>query len=183
MERMQIIAKTRTESGKGVAKRLRAAGSLPAIAYNSKGKSTMISIDEKEFTKVWKQATPTTLVDLDIDGKKSIAFIKDTRYDIIKDRNLHVDFHVIDEDKPLISNIKVQVEGNPIGVRQGGVFEATKPTIQISCLPADLPVRIVVNVDNLALGDVIKVKDIGLDKKITVLSNDDVVVARVVKNS
>ncbi|MBE6349745.1 MAG: 50S ribosomal protein L25 [Spirochaetaceae bacterium] len=180
MDQLVIKAATRTVMGKSAAKKLRENGRLPAVMYNSKGESSMLDVDEAEFTKVWKLATPTTLVTLDVDGKsKSLAFIKDTEYDIISDKNLHVDFHVIDEDKPLKAFVKLIVSGNPVGVRDGGVFEKSSVTIQIECLPKDLPQRIVVDVNNLGLGEKIAVKDLDLAKGITVLSDPEVVIASV----
>ena len=107
MDQLVIKANTRSKAGKGIAKKLRAEGRLPAVMYNSKGEAVMLDIDESEFTKVWNQATPTTLINLDVDGSVKKAFIKDTEYNIIQDRNLHVDFHVIDEDKPLIKQIDI----------------------------------------------------------------------------
>ncbi len=180
MERLVINAKTRTQSGKGVARRLREVGQLPAVMYNSKGESGMLEINESEFFKVWKQATPTTLISLVVDGGKgSLAFIKATDYNIIIDKNIHVDFHVIDEDKPLVATMKILTSGNPVGVRDGGVFEKGASKVEIKCLPADLPIRITADVSNLGLNENICIKDLPFEKSITVLSNPDAVVATV----
>lgn len=180
MERLVINAKTRTASGKGVARRLREVGQLPAVMYNSKGESGMLEISETEFFKVWKQATPTTLISLVVDGAEGVlAFIKSTHYNIISDKNLHVDFHVIDADKPLTATMKVQTSGNPVGVRDGGVFEKGIAKVEVKCLPADLPVRIVADVSELALNASITVKDLPFAKSVTVLTDADAVVAKV----
>ncbi len=179
MDSLVLVAKERKDSGKTVAKRLRNAGRLPAVMYNSKGEATMLDVDEVEFTKIWKVATPTTLINLDVNGKKSLAFIKDTEYDIKTDKNLHVDFHVIDESKKLKRNIRVQVSGSPVGVREGGFFEAGVKEIEIECLPKDLPVRLVVDVSELKLGASMAVKDIKLPNGVKVLSDGDAVIAQV----
>ena len=179
MDSLVLVAKERKEAGKTVAKRLRNAGHLPAVMYNTKGEATMLDIDEVEFTKIWKVATPTTLINLDVDGKKSLAFIKDTEYDIKTDKNLHVDFHVIDESKKLKRMIRVQVSGSPVGVREGGVFVTGVKEIEIECLPKDLPVRLVVDVSALTLGASMAVKDIQLPNGMKVLSDGDAVVAQV----
>ncbi len=180
MERLVINAKTRTATGKGVARRLRAEGQLPAVMYNSKGESVMLEINESEFFKVWKQATPTTLISLVLDGDKGrLAFIKSTDYNIILDKNIHVDFHAIDEDKPLVATMKILTSGNPVGVRDGGVFEKGVAKVEVQCLPQDLPIRITADVSNLALNENICIKDLPFAKNITVLSNPDAVVATV----
>lgn len=179
MDQLVIKANTRSKAGKGIAKKLRAEGRLPAVMYNSKGEAVMLDIDESEFTKVWNQATPTTLINLDVDGSVKKAFIKDTEYNIIQDRNLHVDFHVIDEDKPLKATMKIIVSGNPVGVRDGGVFEKGVATVDIECMPKDLPIRIVADVNELGLGKAVKISDLPFDKSVKILSNPDAIVAQV----
>ncbi len=182
MDQLVIKANVRTDSGKSAAKNLRANGRLPAVMYNSKGESTMLDIDEAEFTKIWKQATPTTLVKLDVNGSSCLAFIKDTEYNIIQDKNLHADFHVVDEDKPLKAKMKIIVEGNPIGVREGGVFEKLASSVEIECLPKDLPVRIVADVNNLSLGKKYLIGDLPFASGVKILSDKNAVVAQIKDN-
>lgn len=181
MDCLDLNAKLRNESGKSAAKKLRATGRLPAVMYNSKGVATMLDVDELEFTKVWKMATPTTLISLDVEGKKHLAFIQDTEYDIKADKNLHVDFHVIDEDKPLKVTMKVQIAGNPVGVREGGVLTTGVKEVTIECLPKDLPVRIVGDVSNLACGQSFTVKELPFAEGVKILSDANAVVAKVYK--
>ena len=84
MEQLTLNAVTRTVSGKKAAKKLREQGRLPAVMYDAKGEAFMLDVDEAEFTKVWKSATPTTLVSLVIDGKEGKpVLIKTTEYNII----------------------------------------------------------------------------------------------------
>ncbi len=179
MDQLVLKAATREKAGKKVAKKLRETGNLPAVMYNSKGEAVMLSVSEDEFTKVWKAATPTTLINLEVEGKKYLTFIKDTHYDIISDTNLHVDFHAIEEDKPLKVSIQMQVAGNPVGVREGGYLSKGIPSIQIECMPKDLPVRIVADVSNLNLNANLLVKDVPLAKGVKVISDLDAVVATV----
>jgi large subunit ribosomal protein L25 len=174
MDLMVVKASVRTTTGKREAARLRKTGKLPAIMYNSKGEAVMLSVSEAEFTTVWKNATPSTLINLVVDEKEAgVAFIKATEYNIIKDKNLHVDFHVIDTDKPLKTRFKVQFSGSPVGVREGGTLINHVSEITISCLPADLPQRIVADITNLGAGSTFRVKELSLGKGITVLSDEE----------
>jgi large subunit ribosomal protein L25 len=169
-----IRAVSRETTGKREAARLRKTGVLPAVVYNSKGEAKSISVNEAEFTKVWKNTTPTTLVNLEIDGEGvGIAFIKATEYNIITDRNLHVDFHVIQKDKPLKRRFKVQFSGNPVGVREGGKIANHVSDIMIVCLPADLPQRVVADISNLGAGATFRVKDLILGKGVTVITDSE----------
>ncbi|AEE17192.1 50S ribosomal protein L25 [Treponema brennaborense] len=180
MDQLVVNAVTRTETGKRVAKKLRENGRLPAVMYNSKGEAVMLDIDEVEFTKVWKSATPTTLVNLKLDGKSdNLVFIKDTEYDIKTDRNLHADFHAIDEKKALKVTMKVLLSGNPAGVREGGFLTTHQSQITIQCLPKNLPIRVTADISGLGVGQVFRVKDLGLAKEITVLSDPEAALASV----
>ncbi|MDR2898384.1 MAG: 50S ribosomal protein L25 [Spirochaetaceae bacterium] len=182
MDQKVVTARVRTVTGKAAAKNLRKAGRLPAVIYDHKGQSIVLDIDEAEFTKVWKIATPTTLITVDVEGQgKKLAFIKDTQNNLLQDKNLHIDFYAIEEDQPLRKSIKVQVEGNPVGIRDGGIYEKGVQSVEIECLPKDLPVRMVVDVSDLGLGQSILVKDLPFAKEVKVLSNGDLAVA-VMKN-
>ncbi len=179
MDQLVLKAAARKESGKSAVQKLRGAGSIPAVMYNSKGEAVMLSVNEDAFTKVWKAATPTTLINLEVDGKKYLAFIKDTQYDILSDSNRHVDFHVIEEDKLLKVTVQLQVTGNPAGVREGGYLIKGNSAIKIECMPKDLPVRITADISDLSLGSSYCVKDVPLSKGVKLLSDADAVVASV----
>jgi large subunit ribosomal protein L25 len=172
MDAIVLKASSRTTTGKREAAHLRKTGKLPAVMYNSKGESTALSVSEAEFTKVWKNTTPSTLVNLFVDDKDAgIAFIKATEYNIISDKNLHVDFHLIEKDKPLKCRLKVQFTGSPAGVREGGKLTNHISEIAIRCLPADLPQRVVGDITNLGTGAMFRVKDLKLGQGITILTD------------
>ena len=179
MEQLVLKASKRTETGKAAARRIRETGKIPAVVYNHKGEATMLTVDEAEFTKVWKQATATTLICLDVEGTKYNAFIKDTEYDIISNKNLHVDFHAVDDDQKIRRVMKIQTTGTPVGVREGGFLLTTGATIKLECTPKHLPVRIVADIDALKIGDSLKIKDLNLAKEIKVLSDPETVIVSV----
>ncbi|MDR3312813.1 MAG: 50S ribosomal protein L25 [Spirochaetaceae bacterium] len=184
MEQMVVKAAARTTIGKRAAALIRKQGKIPAVMYNSRGESSMLVIDEGEFAKIRKLATPTTLVNLMVDDQDAgIAFIKDTEYDIITGKNLHADFHVIDKDKPLKVKVKVQFSGTPAGVREGGRMNTHVPQIVIQCLPADLPVRVVSDVSGLGIGAVFRVKDLSLDSGVKVLTDVETPLLSIVASS
>jgi len=173
MDQMVINAKTRKETGKKAAKQLRAAGHIPAIMYNAKGVSTMLDIDEAEFNKVWRSITPTTLITLNVDGKNGDAFIKDTEYNIRDDRVLHADFFEPAADELITVKMKVRFSGTPAGVLKGGFMVTHTPEVLIKAAPKKLPVRLLVDVSKVNIGEVFCVKDLELDKAISVLTSAD----------
>lgn len=173
MEQFVITATTRKESGKKAAAKIREAGKLPAVAYNEKGESIMLEVNAQEFSKAWRSITKTTLVNLKIDGKDNQAFIKDTEYDIKTDKNLHADFHLVSGTKPVTRVMKIHYVGTAAGVLKGGFMVKHTPEIKVKCLPKDMPVRVVVDVTKVNIGDVLCVKDVNLGDNITVLTPAD----------
>lgn len=174
MDQVIINAKTRTTSGKTAAKRLRAAGRLPAVMYDSKGTSTMLEVDEKEFNKVWRAITPTTLVSLKVDDNATYdAFIKDTEYNILNDRVLHADFFIPDANKKLTAKFKVTYSGTSSGVLKGGFMLKHLPEIQVKAVAKCMPQSVVADISALEIGDVFRVKDLKLGEGVTVLTDGD----------
>ena len=173
MSKQTINAKIRTVSGKSAAKKLREAGSIPAVMYNDKGEATMLEVNAVEFNKVWRSITATTSIDLVVDGKKMPALIKDTEYNIRTDKVLHADFFVPAEDEKLKFKMKVQFSGSPAGVLKGGFMLRHIPEVTILSTLKTLPERIVVDVTALNISDSFRVRDLKLDKGITVLTDPE----------
>ncbi len=179
MDQMVINAAVRNGTGKKIAKDLRAAGKIPAVVYDEAGKATSITVDSVEFNKVWRNITATTLITLDVDGKKTDAFIRDTEYDIITDKVLHADFYAVTNTKPVTRKFKVQLSGTPAGVLKGGFLVKHVPEIVVKALPKDMPVRVVGDISKINIGDLYKVSDLGLSDKVTLITPVDTVLATV----
>ena len=173
MGKTTLEAKTRTVTGKKAARTLRAGGRLPAVVYNSEGKSTMIDVDEVEFNKVWRNITATTLVTLNVDGTSHEVFIKDVEYNIREDKVLHADFWEPAADKAIVLKMKLQYSGNPAGVLKGGFLLKHVPQVTIKAKPAAIPERIVLDISNVNIGERFCVSDMNLGNDITVLTPAD----------
>ncbi|MCH5294715.1 MAG: 50S ribosomal protein L25 [Treponema sp.] len=172
MEQFVINAKTRTESGRRAAKKLRATGHIPAVAYDEKGESVMLDIDAAEFSKAWRSVTKTTLVNLKIDGKDNQAYIKDTEYDIKTDKNLHADFYIVSGTKPITVVLKIHYTGTPAGVLKGGYMVKHVPDVKLKALPQDIPQSIFVDVSKLDIGGKLSISDLNLGDKVQVLTKE-----------
>lgn len=171
MDQLVIEAKKRECTGKKVAKQLRAAGRIPAVMYNEKGEAVSLDVDCAAFNKVWRSITSTTLVTLNVEGTSYDAFIRATEYDIKTDSVLHADFFAVTNTKPVVRKYKVQYSGTAAGVLKGGFMVKHIPEIVVKCLPKDLPERLVVDVSKVNIGDNLRVKDLNLGDKVTVLTD------------
>ena len=100
------------------------------------------------------------VVDLDIDGKKVNAIMKDIQFHPVKDNILHVDFYQIDESKPIVMEVPVQLEGLAEGVKAGGKLALQIRKLKVKALFNVIPERLIVNVSHLGLGKTIKVGEL-----------------------
>lgn len=171
MSKQIINAKTRTTTGKTTAKNLRKEGRIPAVVYNDKGEATSLEISEVEFNKVWRTITPTTSITLNIDGKESLALIKDAEYNIRTDRVLHADFFVPAADQKLVMKMKVHFKGTPAGVLKGGFKKERNNQVKIKATIADLPETIVADISKINVSEALRVKDLEFGKGVEVLTD------------
>ena len=173
MSKQTLNAKVRTVSGKTAAKKLRQVGSIPAVMYNEKGESTMLEVNEVEFNKIWRTVTPTTSINLVVDGKEHLALIKDTEYNIRTDKVLHADFFVPAADEKLVMNIKVHYSGTPAGVLKGGFKKERNNQIKVKAAIADLPETIIADISKINVSEALRVKDLELPASVEVLTDKE----------
>ena len=173
MSKQTLNAKVRTVSGKTAAKKLREVGSIPAVMYNDKGEATMLEVNEVEFNKIWRTVTPSTSINLVVDGKEHLALIKDTEYNIRTDKVLHADFFVPAADEKLVMNIKVHYSGTPAGVLKGGFKKERNNQIKVKAAIADLPEAIIADISKINVSEALRVKDLDLGKNVEVLTDKE----------
>ena len=179
MSQVVISAKSRQGQGSGEARRIRKEGRVPAVLYGRSGKAISIDVDALEFRNSVKNISESTIVKVEIDGKPHDAFVKDTQRNIIDGSILHVDFYEVQSDALLRARVSIQLKGNPIGVREGGVLEFPLHEIEVECLPKDLPERIELDVSNLGVNQSIHVRNIPLSESVRVISALDQVIVLV----
>ncbi|MEG1562825.1 MAG: 50S ribosomal protein L25/general stress protein Ctc [Bacteroides sp.] len=118
------------------------------------------------------------VIDLIIDGKKINAILKDIQFHPVKDNILHVDFYQIDEAKPIIMEVPVQLEGLAEGVKAGGKLSLQMRKLKVKALYNVIPEKVTVNVAHLGLGKAIQVRELKFDG-LEILSAKEAVVCSV----
>ena len=103
------------------------------------------------------------VVDLNIDGKTVNAILKDIQFHPVKDSILHVDFYQIDEAKPIVMEVPVQMEGLAEGVRAGGKLALQLRKLKVKALYNVIPERLIVDVTHLGLGKTVKVGELSYE--------------------
>jgi large subunit ribosomal protein L25 len=182
MEATELKAVTRTETGKGPARRFRMEGLIPAVFYGRGDKAVHLTVDAAELQKLIKLKKENIFIKLLIKGdrKRKLSLLKELQIEPVSRRLYHADFYEVRMDHKLALDVPLHFAGIPIGVENGGELTHLKRDLKVSCLPADLPDFIEVDVTGLEIGDSIKVQDIPVQEGITVLDPGDVGVAMVV---
>ena len=183
MKEITLNAQTRTEYGKKASRDLRRAGQIPAVFYGvEKGENGLpvaksIKISEKELAKLLY--TPNVyIVNLIVDGTPVKAILKDLQCDFVTDRPVHVDFYQITEDKPVVFEIPVKLNGLAEGVRAGGKLALNVRKLAVKALYTQFPDTLDIDVTNLGLGKAMKVGELSYEG-LEIITSKEVVVCAV----
>jgi len=167
---------------KNAARRVRAAGQIPAVVYGAGQESVAVVVDPKVITRILhSDSGHNTIFDLDVAGSGGVkAMIVDWQHEPIKGALLHIDLKRIAMDKAMRVSVPVQLVGIPTGVKnQGGVLEQVIREVEIECLPADIPSHLDVDVTGLEMNQSIHVSDLPHSGSIKFLNDEGLTVAHV----
>lgn len=177
-----LTAETRETRGKNEARRLRARGLTPAVAYGAGSDPVALAVSPKEVQAILRSTSgQNTIFNVDLNGQSSPVMIVDWQHDPIKGRLLHVDLKRIDPNKRMTAKVPVHTTGVPVGVKiQGGLYEIINRDLEIECLPDDIPQDFTVDVSNLSIGQSLRASDVPLTGSMRLLTPADSVVSHVV---
>ncbi|MEO5510712.1 MAG: 50S ribosomal protein L25 [Longimicrobiales bacterium] len=177
MAQAKLAAVARQDMGKGVARKLRAAGKVPAVMYGHGETTRSLTVDAHElqllFSKVhWEN----TLIQLDIGGESVSTLVREVQSHAYKSDILHVDFYQIHANEALEVEIPVRLLGTPAGIKLGGMLSHSINDLMVRCLPANIPDHIDVDVSHLGLNEAVHVSDLKLPAGVeSVIEGDRVV--------
>jgi large subunit ribosomal protein L25 len=178
-----LNAKPRTgKFNKNAARRVRAAGNIPAVLYGAGHEAVAVEVDPKHISKIlFSETGHNSIFDVDLGDKSPVkAMIVDWQREPIKDMLIHIDLKRIAMDKLLKVSVRVKLLGVPVGVKtSGGILDQVMREVEIECLPTDIPNHIDVDVTHLDLHDVLRVSDLPHSDKIKYLDDESITVAHV----
>lgn len=183
MKLFQLAAEPRTNLGKKAAKTLRSEGKIPVVLngsevftlpYNGELKAgekiveigdnkAMITTDLTVSNEAVRKLiyTPDIFaVELEFNGGKKMAVLKEIQFEPVKDSILHLDFIEVNETKPVVMEVPVKLEGHAEGVKAGGKLNLSMKKIKVKAVYTAIPERVVINVDNLGLGKTMQIGDL-----------------------
>ncbi|MGM0499869.1 MAG: 50S ribosomal protein L25/general stress protein Ctc [Bacillota bacterium] len=180
MERHSIEAELRTETGKGAARRIRRSGLIPGVVYGRGNEPRSIKVDPQDIEKLLLSNAIFDLTFVGEDGEESTVIIKDYQKDVIKQNLLHVDFQFISMDEKITVSVPMNLEGEAVGVRDGGVLQQLLREIDIDVLPSEIPEEITIDISELEVGESLSVADLELSDTIDLVTDSDEVIVTVV---
>jgi len=180
---MKVIAFPRKEQGSGASRRLRNAGQTPGIIYGGTNAPVSIALDHNALYHALKKETfHSSILDLEIEGKVEKVLLRDFQVHAYKQLVLHVDFQRVDAKQKLHTKVPlhfVNAEISPAVKLSGAVISHVMNDLDVSCLPADLPEFVEVDLSKLEAGNSIHLSDIQLPKGVTAVlhGQDDPTIA------
>ncbi|MGN0219274.1 MAG: 50S ribosomal protein L25 [Muribaculaceae bacterium] len=183
MEVFKLAAAPRVELGKKATKALRAEGKIPVVLNggevvelpykgtlkdgekiveigNSKGLVTTDLTVTNEAVRKLIYTPNIYAIELDINGDKRMAVLKDIQFDPVKDTILHLDLLEVNDKKPVTIEVPVKLDGHAEGVKAGGKLSLSMKKLRVKAIYTNIPERLIINVDNLGLGKTLAVGDL-----------------------
>lgn len=174
MQQTQMKIEIRTSTGKGVARKLRAAGRIPGIVYGRGMEPIPVSLEPKALSAaIAGEGGLNNLITLEGGGDldKVVVIVSDMQRDIIKRTPEHVDLHRVNMNEKVRINVPVHLLGTAAGVKEGGLLDFAHHTLHLECLPGQIPDQIDVNINDLKIGHAIHVDEICFPDGVKCLDN------------
>ncbi len=178
-----VAAQPRASRGKNEARRTRVAGLIPAIVYGAFKDPQAVSVNPKDILKIIRgKSGHNAIFDVEIAGvERTPVIVADEQYDPVKDKLIHIDLKRIDLTRKLRVSIPIHTTGEAKGVKQqGGVLDVVTRSVEIECIPDDIPNEFTVDVTELMIGSNIRVGDLPVASGVRVLTSAEAVIAHVV---
>lgn len=175
MKEVSLSGSLRAGVGTKDATAVRNSGRIPCVVYGS-GNQTHFSVVQLDMERL--VFTPhVSIVNLDIEGKKSQAIIQDIQFHPVTDKIHHVDFLELNDNKKVKVDVPVKLTGRSVGVMAGGKLQQVFRKMKVQALPKDLPDSITIDITNLKVGDAVRVKELNTDTVQILTAQNAVVVS------
>jgi len=178
-----LKAEVRTGTGKGVARKLRASGRVPAVVYGSGADPVSVSLGAHETELLFHSiSVDNTIVNLEIEGQKApiSTLLREIQTHPIRPGIVHVDFLRIEMGVEVELEVPVHLVGVPKGVREdGGLLEQAIHLLPIRCTPANIPEDVHIDVTAMELGHILHVSDLALPQDVVALIDADRVICSI----
>lgn len=177
-QRIELTVEPR-ETGKANSRALRMKRMVPAVVYGAT-ENKNVFIDERFITKYNVQAFENALFSLKCQDSKLnniVVLMKEVTVQPLTRRPQHVDLFALDLKKTVRISVEITLTGKPIGIAEGGLLNVVNRTIEVECLPTQIPEKITADISNLGVGDALHVSDLQIPDGVKVLSTPETTIA------
>jgi large subunit ribosomal protein L25 len=174
---IQLNVKARSELGSRANKRLRDAGHVPGVIYGHKEAVVPVTLPKREL--VHHLHHGAHVFDLAMDGKSEKVLVKEIQYDHLGSTVLHVDFARVSLDERVEVTVPLELKGTPKGEVDGGVLTQVISELEVECLVTDIPDVIRHNISEMALNDVLHIRDLKVPAGVRIIQDGELIVATV----
>ncbi|MGF9978742.1 50S ribosomal protein L25/general stress protein Ctc [Viridibacillus arvi] len=168
-----VHAKKRKVENHSALTELRQRGFVPAVVYGYKTEATPITINAREYEKALRLDGKNSIVTLEIDGKKLNAVLNEAQKCALKGTLVHLDFLAVNMSDALEVSVRVNLIGDSVGVKEGGILQQPNREVTVKVKPSDIPESIEVDISTLEIGDTLAVGDIRSTSTFEILDTDD----------
>ena len=175
-ERIKLTVKERESRGSADSRRLRKQGFIPGVLYGKGKGSYAISVPERELRRVLTGAGGLhAILDVVLEGQATThaSILKDYQQDPIRGHISHIDLQEVRLDQPIQASVTVQLIGEPVGVKEGGVLSQVQREINVEALPMEIPEHIDLDVTGMAIGDTLRLADLAPVEGVTYLDDPE----------
>lgn len=177
MAQVELASKFRKGSGKGVARKLRAAGRVPGILYGPSMEPITLELDEKEVLTLVQSKGLNRIIALTVDGapgdKNHICLIKDMQRDVYQQRITHLDLRKLDLNEKVVVTVRLTLDGEQVVRGKGGIVEQMVRGVRVRTKPNDIPTGFSADISGLRLGQTITIGQIELPEGVELVDNPD----------
>jgi large subunit ribosomal protein L25 len=180
MSEYQLAAEPRTDTGKGPARRARAAGRVPAVLYGHDTKPAHLTVDAREFGQAMRSGGANALLTLRVGRTRHLALAREIQRHPVRGTYTHIDFLVVRRGEKVTVQVQVHLHGEAPGVVQGGVLGQDLHQLNVEAEVTNVPEAIDGDVSGLEIGDVLRVGDLKPPEGVTILDDPEATVASVI---
>ncbi len=175
---VSLKAQKRENLTRGATNQIRKEGGIPAVVYGKGEETFTVSVDSVELLKTVRDEGRNAIITLDVEEGETVdVMLHEYQTDPIKGNVIHADFFIVDLTEEIDVEVPLRLEGDPAGVREGGILQQPLYELQIRVKPRDIPEEIVLNVEDLEIGDSIAISDLPKSDLYEYLDDEETTVA------
>ena len=175
-ERIKLEVAEREGRGSSDSRRLRRSGMIPGVLYGRGKTPHAICVHERELRRVLTGPSGLhAILDVVLEGQKTThaSILKDYQQDVITGRIAHIDLQEVRLDQPIQAQVVIELVGESVGTKEGGVLSQVSREINVEALPMEIPERIEVDISEMRIGDTLRLADVGRQEGVTFLDDPE----------